>query len=74
MGLIAAALNAAGGTLAVGTMTICSTLMQFALLPLQGRHAGQPMERVFLCVFPAGQRAGDESREKGKSPLRRQPT
>lgn len=29
-------LRAAGGTLAVGTMTICSTLMQFALLPLQG--------------------------------------
>lgn len=39
-----------------------------------GRHAGQPVERVFLCGFPAGQRAGDESREKGKSPLRRQPT
>ena len=38
-----------------------------------GRHAGQPVERVFLCGFPAGQRAGDESVEKGKSPLRRQP-
>ena len=38
-----------------------------------GRHAGQPVERVFLCGFPAGQRAGDESGEKGKSPLRRQP-
>ena len=38
-----------------------------------GRHAGQPVERVFLCGFPAGQRAGDESGEKGKGPLRRQP-
>ena len=44
MGLIAAAWNAAGGTLAVGTMTICSTLMQFALLPLQGLSQGaQPI-------------------------------
>lgn len=33
-------LRAAGGTLAVGTMTICSTLMQFALLPLQGLSQG----------------------------------
>ena len=31
-------LRAAGCTLAVGTMTICSTLMQFALLPLQGQQ------------------------------------
>lgn len=37
-------LRAAGGTLAVGTMTICSTLMQFALLPLQGLSQGaQPI-------------------------------
>ena len=37
-------LRAADGTLAVGTMTICSTLMQFALLPLQGLSQGaQPI-------------------------------
>ncbi len=42
--VISQAVSAAGGTLAVGTMTICSTLMQFALLPLQGLSQGaQPI-------------------------------
>ena len=51
-------LRAAGGTLAVGTMTICSTLMQFALLPLQGLSQGaQP-----IISFNYGAPGAGESR------------
>ena len=42
-------LRAAGGTLAVGTMTICSTLMQFALLPLQGLSQGAQLRKKIHC-------------------------
>lgn len=46
-------LRAAGGTLAVGTMTLCSTLMQFAMLPLQGLTQGaQP---IISYNYGAGQ-------------------
>ena len=45
-------LRAAGGTLAVGTMTICSTLMQFALLPLQGLSQGAQIacQQTFVAL------------------------
>lgn len=47
-------LRAAGGTLAVGTMTICSTLMQFALLPLAGAFAGRAADYLLQlrCKAP----------------------